>query len=154
MIFAGVVAETGTGVDSVTVGDEVIGFTDRRASQAEFVVAPADQLTQKPANVSWDAAGALFVAGILQPKQDKITYDRFRRRPRAIGHFEKNVKCWQYAGHREIAQTANRSLVYRPCVGRKWREKHQREREELQRNHEEPIVPKPIDEYQGRNTHH
>jgi NADPH:quinone reductase-like Zn-dependent oxidoreductase len=61
--LAGVVAETGPGVDTVSVGDEVIGFTDRRASQAEFVVVPADQLTQKPANVSWDVAGALFVAG-------------------------------------------------------------------------------------------
>jgi NADPH:quinone reductase-like Zn-dependent oxidoreductase len=61
--LAGVVAETGTGVDGVSVGDEVIGFTDRRASQAEFVVVPADQLTQKPAGVSWDEAGALFVAG-------------------------------------------------------------------------------------------
>jgi NADPH:quinone reductase-like Zn-dependent oxidoreductase len=61
--LAGVVAETGPGLDTVTVGDEVIGFTDRRASQAEFVVVPADQLTLKPANVSWDAAGALFVAG-------------------------------------------------------------------------------------------
>jgi NADPH:quinone reductase-like Zn-dependent oxidoreductase len=61
--LAGVVAETGAGVDNVTAGDEVIGFTDRRASQAEFVVVPADQLTQKPANISWDAAGALFVAG-------------------------------------------------------------------------------------------
>jgi NADPH:quinone reductase-like Zn-dependent oxidoreductase len=61
--LAGVVAETGAGVDNVTAGDKVIGFTDRRASQAEFVVVPADQLTQKPANISWDAAGALFVAG-------------------------------------------------------------------------------------------
>ena len=60
--LAGVVSETGPGVDTVTVGDEVIGFTDRRASQAEFVVVPADQLTLKPTNVSWDAAGALFVA--------------------------------------------------------------------------------------------
>jgi NADPH:quinone reductase-like Zn-dependent oxidoreductase len=61
--LAGVVAEIGQDVDSVTVGDNVIGFTDQRASHAEFVVVPADQLTQKPDNVSWDVAGALFVAG-------------------------------------------------------------------------------------------
>jgi NADPH:quinone reductase-like Zn-dependent oxidoreductase len=61
--FAGVVAETGPDVDTVTAGDEVIGFTDQRASQAEFVVAPAVQLTQKPDNVTWEAAGGLFVAG-------------------------------------------------------------------------------------------
>ncbi len=57
------VAEAGPDVDTVTAGDEVIGFTDQRASQAEFVVVPAVQLTQKPANVTWEAAGGLFVAG-------------------------------------------------------------------------------------------
>jgi NADPH:quinone reductase-like Zn-dependent oxidoreductase len=61
--FAGVVAETGPDVDTVTAGDEVIGFTHQRASQAEFVVVPAGQLTQKPDNVTWEAAGGLFVAG-------------------------------------------------------------------------------------------
>jgi NADPH:quinone reductase-like Zn-dependent oxidoreductase len=61
--FAGVVAETGPDVDTVAVGDEVIGFTNQRASQAEFVVVPAVQLTQKPDNVTWEAAGGLFVAG-------------------------------------------------------------------------------------------
>jgi NADPH:quinone reductase-like Zn-dependent oxidoreductase len=61
--FAGVVAEIGTGVDTFAVGDEVIGFTGRRASQAEFVAVPADQLTAKPAAVAWEVAGALYVAG-------------------------------------------------------------------------------------------
>ncbi len=61
--LAGVVAEVGTGVDAFSVGDEVLGFTDDRASQAEFVVVPADQLTPKPPAVSWEAAGGLFVAG-------------------------------------------------------------------------------------------
>jgi NADPH:quinone reductase-like Zn-dependent oxidoreductase len=61
--LAGVVVETGPDVDTVTAGDELIGFTDQRASQAEFVVVPAGQLTHKPDNVTWEAAGALFVAG-------------------------------------------------------------------------------------------
>jgi NADPH:quinone reductase-like Zn-dependent oxidoreductase len=61
--LAGVVAETGAGVATFAVGDEVIGFTDQRASQAEFVVVPADQLTPKPDNVTWETAGALYVAG-------------------------------------------------------------------------------------------
>ena len=39
--LAGVVDQVGPGVDRVTVGDEVIGFTDDRASQAELVVVPA-----------------------------------------------------------------------------------------------------------------
>ncbi len=61
--LAGVVAEVGDGVDGFTVGDEVIGFTDQRASHAEFVVVPAENLTPKPAGVPWDAAGSLYVAG-------------------------------------------------------------------------------------------
>ena len=44
-------------------GDEVIGFTNNRASQAEFVLAEAKNLTPKPAAVPWEVAGALFVAG-------------------------------------------------------------------------------------------
>jgi NADPH:quinone reductase-like Zn-dependent oxidoreductase len=61
--LAGVVAEVGSGVEAFEVGDEVLGFTDLRASHAEFVVVPANQLTSKPRAVSWDVAGALFVAG-------------------------------------------------------------------------------------------
>ena len=62
--LAGTVAETGPEVTSVSVGDEVIGFTDNRASQAEFVVVEEQNLTAKPAGVPWDVAGALFVAGV------------------------------------------------------------------------------------------
>jgi NADPH:quinone reductase-like Zn-dependent oxidoreductase len=61
--LAGVVVEVGPGVETFTVGDEVLGFTEKRASQAEFVVVPAHQLTPKPPAVSWEVAGALFVAG-------------------------------------------------------------------------------------------
>lgn len=61
--LAGVVEEVGPGVDSVGVGDEVIGWTDRRASHAEVVVVPVEHLVPKPPRVSWEAAGALFVAG-------------------------------------------------------------------------------------------
>jgi NADPH:quinone reductase-like Zn-dependent oxidoreductase len=61
--LAGVVAEVGAGVDAFEVGDEVLGFTEDRASHAEYVVVPAGQLTAKPANVSWEVAGGLFVAG-------------------------------------------------------------------------------------------
>jgi NADPH:quinone reductase-like Zn-dependent oxidoreductase len=61
--LAGVVAELGSDVTAVSVGDEVIGWTDDRASQAEFVVVPVTQLTSKPAGVTWEQAGSLFVAG-------------------------------------------------------------------------------------------
>jgi NADPH:quinone reductase-like Zn-dependent oxidoreductase len=61
--LAGVVEELGPGVDGFAVDEPVIGFTNNRASHAELVIVPADQLTRKPAGVSWEAAGALFVAG-------------------------------------------------------------------------------------------
>lgn len=61
--FAGVVVETGASVDGFKAGDEVIGFSEKRSSHAEFVVVPAENLTAKPAGVSWDVAGGLFVAG-------------------------------------------------------------------------------------------
>jgi NADPH:quinone reductase-like Zn-dependent oxidoreductase len=61
--LAGVIEEVGDGVDGFAVGDEVIGFTHDRASQAELVVVPADQLVRRPPEVPWEAAGALFVAG-------------------------------------------------------------------------------------------
>jgi len=61
--LAGVVAEVGAGVDGFAVGDEVIGYTDDRASQAEYAVVDQGELTHKPAGVSWEAAGSLYVAG-------------------------------------------------------------------------------------------
>ena len=61
--LAGVVEELGPGVSGVAVGDEVIGFTHNRASQAELVAVDAGHLTPRPAGVPWEVAGALFVAG-------------------------------------------------------------------------------------------
>src|SRR5580704_9329278 len=61
--LAGVVTKTGAGVEGVKAGDEVIGFSDRRATHAEYVVVEAKNLVQKPANVSWEVAGALPIAG-------------------------------------------------------------------------------------------
>jgi NADPH:quinone reductase-like Zn-dependent oxidoreductase len=61
--LAGIVSRTGPGVTSFSAGDEVIGWTDNRASQAEYVAVEEQHLTAKPAGVPWEVAGALFVAG-------------------------------------------------------------------------------------------
>ena len=61
--LAGVVAATGGGVTGFATGDEVIGYTDNRASQAEYVVVEEQDLTAKPAGVPWEVAGALNVVG-------------------------------------------------------------------------------------------
>jgi NADPH:quinone reductase-like Zn-dependent oxidoreductase len=62
--LAGVITELGSGVSEFAVGDEVIGFSSRRSSQAEYVAVLAEQLTSKPAAVAWEVAGSLYVAGV------------------------------------------------------------------------------------------
>jgi NADPH:quinone reductase-like Zn-dependent oxidoreductase len=61
--LAGIVAETGDGADSFQPGNEVTGWTNNRASHAEFVLVEGDHLVPKPQKVSWEEAGALPVAG-------------------------------------------------------------------------------------------
>ena len=61
--LAGVVEELGESVDNFAVGDEVIGYVDTRSSQAEFVVAEAENLIPRPSDVSWEEGGALNVVG-------------------------------------------------------------------------------------------
>jgi NADPH:quinone reductase-like Zn-dependent oxidoreductase len=62
--FAGVVHAVGTSVEGVADGDEVIGYTDNRASHAEYVVVEATNIIPKPSAIPWEVAGALFVAGV------------------------------------------------------------------------------------------
>ena len=62
--LAGVVEEVGAGVTGVAVGADVIGYTDNRASHAEYVLVEAANLTAKPPQVPWEVAGTLFVAGV------------------------------------------------------------------------------------------
>lgn len=61
--FAGIVSKLGSAATGFAAADEVIGFTNRRASHAEYVVVEAANLTRKPANVSWQVAGSLPIAG-------------------------------------------------------------------------------------------
>jgi NADPH:quinone reductase-like Zn-dependent oxidoreductase len=61
--LAGVVTAVGPGVTVAAVGDEVIGYTDDRASQAEYALVEEGHLTAKPAAVPWEVAGSLFVVG-------------------------------------------------------------------------------------------
>jgi NADPH:quinone reductase len=61
--LAGVVSALGDGVNEFAIGDEVLGWSWNRSSQAEFVTVPAGQLVAKPAPLSWEVAGSLNVAG-------------------------------------------------------------------------------------------
>ena len=62
--FAGVVTATGPGVATPAVGDEVLGWSPERGGHADVVVVPAGAVVPKPADLSWEVAGALYVAGV------------------------------------------------------------------------------------------
>jgi NADPH:quinone reductase-like Zn-dependent oxidoreductase len=62
--LAGVVEGVGVDVTTVGIGDEVIGYSDNRNSQAELAVVPAEHLTPRPPAVPWEVAGSLHVAGV------------------------------------------------------------------------------------------
>ncbi len=59
--LAGVVHAIGDGVTEFAVGDAVLGWSWRRSSHAEYVAVPVTQLIAKPAALSWEVAGALYV---------------------------------------------------------------------------------------------
>jgi NADPH:quinone reductase-like Zn-dependent oxidoreductase len=61
--LAGLVEEVGPQANGFAVGDEVIGFTHDRASQADYVVIDARHVTPRPTALSWEVAGSLFVVG-------------------------------------------------------------------------------------------
>jgi NADPH:quinone reductase-like Zn-dependent oxidoreductase len=61
--LAGVIDELGEDVGEWAIGDEVIGFSNERASHAELVLVESASLTRKPPNVIWEVAGGLFVVG-------------------------------------------------------------------------------------------
>jgi NADPH:quinone reductase-like Zn-dependent oxidoreductase len=56
--LAGVIEEIRAGVSGFSPGDEVIGFSNKRSSQAELILVEAGDLTRKPENARgrWPAA--------------------------------------------------------------------------------------------------
>ena len=68
--FAGRVEAVGTGVTQYKPGDEIFGI--RRGSFAEYVCAPEKFIAMKPANISFEAAAAIPLAGLtaLQALRD------------------------------------------------------------------------------------
>lgn len=60
--FAGIIDVVGDGVESFSVGHEVIGWS-LLSSYAEYVVVPTSQLVRKPKNMPWEEAGVLTASG-------------------------------------------------------------------------------------------
>lgn len=61
--FAGRVVDVGADATGWDVGDEVIGWSGARSAHAQYVAVPAEQITRRPEEVSWEQAGSLYVAG-------------------------------------------------------------------------------------------
>ncbi|MFC4244905.1 NADP-dependent oxidoreductase [Gryllotalpicola reticulitermitis] len=61
--LAGVVVALGAGVTDFAVGDEVLGYSWERSSHATHATVPVTQLIRKPPELSWEVAGALYIAG-------------------------------------------------------------------------------------------
>jgi NADPH:quinone reductase-like Zn-dependent oxidoreductase len=62
--LAGIIEEVGAGVSGFAPGDEVIGFNQHRAAQAELALVEVGDLTRKPEKLSWEVAGSLYVVGV------------------------------------------------------------------------------------------
>ena len=61
--LAGVVTAAAGDVGEFSAGDEVLGYSWRRSSQATHVAVPAAQLIRKPPQLDWTVAGALYMVG-------------------------------------------------------------------------------------------
>ncbi|KZX20350.1 NADP-dependent oxidoreductase [Rathayibacter tanaceti] len=61
--FSGVVVGLGEGVDDLRLRTDVVGHA-LVGSHASHVVVPRENLVAKPASVSWEVGGALFLAGV------------------------------------------------------------------------------------------
>jgi NADPH:quinone reductase-like Zn-dependent oxidoreductase len=59
--LAGDIVGVGAGVTRWRVGDEVIGLSDGRNAQADYVVLPEDRVVAKPDALAWEVAGSLYV---------------------------------------------------------------------------------------------
>jgi NADPH:quinone reductase-like Zn-dependent oxidoreductase len=57
---AGVVEQVGADVTEFAPGDEVLGTTGKRGSQAELALASASRLLERPDGLSWEVAGGLW----------------------------------------------------------------------------------------------
>ncbi|MFY9737907.1 MAG: NADP-dependent oxidoreductase [Candidatus Cybelea sp.] len=59
--FSGRIDSAGAGVTEFAAGDEVLGWSEERSAQAEYVVSNPSRLISKPPTLDWFRAGSLFV---------------------------------------------------------------------------------------------
>jgi len=59
--FAGRIESIGTGITEFATGDEVLGWSEERSAQADYVVSKPARLVAKPPTLDWFRAGSMFV---------------------------------------------------------------------------------------------
>jgi hypothetical protein len=101
----------GVGVESVAVGDEVIGCTNNRASHAEYVLVEPANLTVKPVEVPWEVAGAPFATFISASRREVRRDD-----PGLIDHLLAGFLVPQLQlGHEPVlAKDMNAQIAHHP----------------------------------------
>jgi len=62
--FAGRVVEVGPSVTGFAPGDAVMGWSDGRSAQADYVVSDRQHLIAKPRALDWIRAGPLWAIGV------------------------------------------------------------------------------------------
>ncbi|GAA4756945.1 NADP-dependent oxidoreductase [Amnibacterium soli] len=62
--FAGIVRAVGSDVPHLAPGVDVLGHDPRHGAHATHVVVPAGALVRRPARLSWEVAGALYLVGL------------------------------------------------------------------------------------------
>lgn len=85
---SGIVEETGSRVTTWKPGDEVFGmvnFPGQGKAYAEYVAAPADQLTLKPVNISHEGAAAATLAA-LTAWQALVTHGKLKAGEKVLIH--------------------------------------------------------------------
>ena len=62
--FAGRVDAVGADITEFRPGDDVLGWSEERSAQADYVRSKPERLVVKPPTLDWYRAGSLFVAGV------------------------------------------------------------------------------------------
>lgn len=86
--IAGEIVETGNESQSFKTGDEVFGMINipgHGKAYAEYIAAPANQLAEKPANISFEEAAAAGIAA-MTAWQALITHGKVQKGQRVLIH--------------------------------------------------------------------
>ena len=106
--LAGVVTAVGPDVTGFAIGDEVLGYSWTRSSHADYTAVPVTQVIHKPASLSWEVAGSLYVVGATAYVAVRAVDPQPGRepspcRPRPVEWVAWSCSCWPCAVYTFLA---------------------------------------------------